>query len=61
MGARLGAIVDVLPAERFRKPDRPDAEMGTCAPGRRGRWGLDDYADVTDPVWIDSGQRHPRR
>jgi len=51
MGARLGAIVDVLPAERFEPDSGPDAEMEHLRAGLAIIFeGLDDYADVTDPV-----------
>ena len=51
IGARLGAIVDVLPAERFEPDSGPDAEMEHLRAGLAIIFeGLDDYADVTDPV-----------
>lgn len=50
MGARLGAIADVVPAERFE----PDASETNIEPLREGIArlfdGLDDYADLVDPV-----------
>lgn len=53
MGARLGAIQDVMPAERFEPdpgPD-PDTELDHLRAGLAATFdGLDDYADVVDPV-----------
>ena len=50
MGARLGAIADVVPAERFE----PDAAETDIEPLREGIArlfdGLDDYVDLVDPV-----------
>lgn len=51
MGARLGAIEDVLPDERFEPDPGPDAELDALREGLAAVFeGLDDYADVTDPV-----------
>jgi len=51
MGARLGAIEDVVPAERFEPDAGPDVELDHLRAGLLATFeGLDDYADVTDPV-----------
>lgn len=51
MGARLGAIADVLPAERFEPDTGPEAEVEPLREGI-GRLfdGLDSYVDLQDPV-----------
>ena len=51
MGARLGAIQDGVPAERFEPDSGPDAELDDLRAGLAVVFeGLDEYADVTDPV-----------
>ena len=50
-GARLGAITDVVPSERFEPDAGPDPDVDPL----RAAWptcfdGLDDYADVVDPL-----------
>jgi hypothetical protein len=50
MGARLGAIEDVVPAERF-ETDTPEAEAEPLRNGVANLFeGLDEYADLVDPV-----------
>ena len=49
-GARLGAVEDVVPPERF-EPDTPDPELDPLRAGLAALFeGLDDYADVSDPL-----------
>jgi hypothetical protein len=51
MGARLGAIEDVVPAERFEPDVGPDAELDPLREGFANLFdGLDEYADLVDPV-----------
>ena len=50
-GARLGAVEDVIPAERFEPDDGPDADLSGLRGGLANVFeGLDDYADLVDPV-----------
>ena len=50
MGARLGAIEDIVPAERF-EADTIDAELDPLRTGIANLFeGLDEYADLVDPV-----------
>ncbi|MCH8611686.1 DUF5063 domain-containing protein [Arsenicicoccus dermatophilus] len=50
-GARLGAIQDVLPAEKFEADPGEDADLDPIRAGLATLFdGLDDYADVVDPV-----------
>jgi hypothetical protein len=50
MGARLGAIEDVIPAERF-EPDVTEAELDPLRTGFANLFeGLDEYADLVDPL-----------
>ena len=51
VGARLGAIADVVLEERFERDPGPDTELDPLhtALGRLLE-GVDDYADVVDPV-----------
>jgi hypothetical protein len=50
MGARLGAIEDVVPAERF-ETDTVEAEAEPLRTGVANLFeGLDEYADLVDPV-----------
>ncbi len=51
MGARLGAIEDVVPDERFEPDDGPDTDTGPLREGLANVFeGLDEYADLVDPV-----------
>jgi len=51
MGARLGAITDVLPEERFEPDPGPDADVDPVHVGLANLFdGLDDYAHVVDPM-----------
>ena len=51
MGARLGAIQDIVLADRFEADAGPDAELDGLRAGLSSVFeGLDDYADVVDPV-----------
>ena len=50
MGARLGAIEDIVPAERF-ETDTVDPELDPLRTGVANLFeGLDEYADLVDPV-----------
>jgi hypothetical protein len=50
MGARLGAIQDIVPAERF-EADTVDPELDPLRTGVANLFeGLDEYADLIDPV-----------
>lgn len=50
-GARLGAMVDVLPAERFEPDVGPDADLDPLAAALENLFeGIDDYNEVDDPV-----------
>ena len=50
-GARLGAVEDVVPAERFEPDDGPDTDLSGLRAGLANTFeGLDDYADLVDPV-----------
>jgi hypothetical protein len=49
-GARLGAVEDVVPEERF-EPDAPDPELAPLQLSLANLFdGLDEYADVADPL-----------
>jgi hypothetical protein len=51
MGARLGAIEDVIPEERFEADPGPDAEVDPLRQGLSNLLdGLDEYVDPVDPV-----------
>lgn len=51
MGARLGAIQDVVPAERYEADPGPDADVDPLLQGMANLFeGLDDYAHVVDPL-----------
>lgn len=51
MGARLGAIEDVVPRDRFESDPGPDLDLDPLLDGLRRQFdGLDDYTDVVDPV-----------
>ena len=50
-GARLGAITDVLPSERFEPDPGPDADVDPVRTGLANVLeGLDEYVDVVDPL-----------
>ncbi len=50
-GARLGAITDVVPRERFEPDEGPDPDVDPLRTGLANLFeGLDDYADVLDPL-----------
>ena len=50
-GARLGAIQDVLPDEKFEPDTGPDPDIDAVRTGLANVLeGLDDYADVVDPL-----------
>jgi len=51
MGARLGAIEDIVPEDRFEVDPGPDVELDPLHENLSNLLeGLDDYADVVDPV-----------
>lgn len=51
MGARLGAVEDVVPDERFEADPGPDPEFDPLRESLTNLFeGLDEYADVADPV-----------
>ena len=51
MGARLGAVEDVVPTERFETDPGPDVELDPLRESLANVFeGLDEYADVADPV-----------
>ncbi|HET9655384.1 MAG TPA: DUF5063 domain-containing protein [Kineosporiaceae bacterium] len=50
-GARLGAITDVVPSERFEPDSGPDPDVDPVRTGLANLFeGLDEYADVVDPL-----------
>jgi hypothetical protein len=50
-GARLGAIVDVVPAERFAPDDGPEADADALRTSLANVLdGVDDYREVADPL-----------
>jgi len=50
-GARLGAINDVVPEERFEADPGPDADVDPVRQGLANLFeGLDDYVHVVDPL-----------
>jgi hypothetical protein len=50
-GARLGAIQDVLPDEKFEPDPGPDTDVEAVRSGLANLLeGLDEYADVVDPL-----------
>jgi hypothetical protein len=50
-GARLGAIVDVVPSERYEPDVGPDADVDPLRSALANVLdGVDDYAEVVDPV-----------
>jgi hypothetical protein len=51
MGARLGAVEDVVPVARFEPDAGPDLELDPLRESLGNVFeGLDEYADVADPV-----------
>ncbi len=53
MGARLGAITDVVLDRRYEDDPGPDVELDPLRAGIAQLFeGLDDYADVVDPVTV---------
>ena len=51
MGARLGAIEDIVPEDRFEVDPGPDVELDPLRENLTNLLeGLDDYADIVDPV-----------
>ncbi len=51
VGARLGAIVDVVPSERYEPDVGPDADVDPLRVALgRVLDGVDEYAEVVDPV-----------
>jgi len=50
-GARLGAVVDVIPAERFEPDVGPDTDLDPLGQALENLFeGIDDYSEVDDPV-----------
>ena len=50
-GARLGAITDVVPDERFEADPGPDVDVDPVRQGLVNLFeGLDEYVDVVDPL-----------
>lgn len=50
-GARLGAVQDVLPDERYEPDAGPDADVEALHMGLANLLeGLDEYADIVDPL-----------
>ncbi len=50
-GARLGAMVDVVPAERFEPDLGPDPDLDPLRAALENVFdGIDDYSEVDDPV-----------
>lgn len=51
VGARLGAIADVVPEQRFEVDPGPDTELDPLRTGLAQLLeGVDEYADIADPV-----------
>ncbi len=51
MGARLGAVEDVVPHERFEPDPGPDIELDPLRESLANLFeGIDEYADVVDPL-----------
>ena len=51
MGARLGAIEDIVPEDRYEADPGPDVELDPLRESLTNLLeGLDEYADVVDPV-----------
>jgi hypothetical protein len=50
-GARLGAVVDVVPSERFEPDVGPDDDLDPLGAALENLFeGIDEYAEVEDPV-----------
>ena len=50
-GARLGAITDVVPSERFEPDAGPDADVDPLRAALANLFdGIDTYADIVDPL-----------
>ncbi len=50
-GARLGAMVDIVPAERFEPDIGPDADLDPLRAALENVFdGIDDYSEVVDPL-----------
>lgn len=50
-GARLGAMVDIVPTERFETDTGPDADLEAVREGLLHLLGgVDEYVDLADPV-----------
>lgn len=50
-GAMLGAMVDIVPKERFEPDDGPDFDADPLREGLEGVFGpLDEYREVADPL-----------
>lgn len=50
-GARLGAMIDIVPAERFEPDVGPDADLDPLAAALENLFeGIDVYTEVDDPV-----------
>jgi len=50
-GARLGAMVDVVPDDRFEPDVGPDADLDPLGAALENLFeGIDDYSEVDDPV-----------
>jgi len=53
-GARLGAITDIVPSERFEPDAGPDPDVDPVRANLANVFeGLDEYADVVDPLMND--------
>lgn len=53
-GAKLGAMVDVVPAERFEPDDGPDPDLDVLREKLQSLFtGVDDYTEVADPILAD--------
>lgn len=51
IGARLGAIVDVVPRHRFEPDEGPDADLEPIRTSLANLFaGMDEYTDVADPL-----------
>jgi Domain of unknown function (DUF5063) len=51
MGARLGAVEDVVPHERFEPDPGPDIELDPLRESLANLFeGIDEYADIVDPL-----------
>ncbi len=51
-GARLGAMVDVVPTERFEPDAGPETDFDPLHEGLAKQLdGLDDYAEIVDPLF----------